>query len=183
MVSDMRGKLATVAVLTIAVAACSTEGTPATTPASTFATTVTTTTTMPPAPTSTTTTVATTTTVDRRTEIEAIFQDLEERRLQALYEGDREAFQALFANEEYMTRSMGAFEVVEFEDEPIVEIEVVSVLHDSASCIAVVRVFHRADTGQTAEETIGVIEDKGGGWGISYVGEGWACDGPHPFSP
>ncbi len=20
-------------------------------------------------------------------------------------------------------------------------------------------------------------------WGISYAGEGWACDGPHPFSP
>ena len=35
--------------------------------------------------TSTTTTLATTTTVDRITEIEAIYQDLEERRLDALY--------------------------------------------------------------------------------------------------
>ncbi|MGB9358543.1 MAG: hypothetical protein WCC01_08305 [Acidimicrobiia bacterium] len=178
----MRGKLATVAVLTVAAAACTTEAIPATTPPSTSATTTTVTPTVPPA-TTTTTTVATTTTLDRLVEIEAIFQDLEERRLQALYEGDREAFQSLFANEEYMERSMGAFEVVEFVREPIVEIEVVSVLHDSGSCIAVVRVFHRVDTGQTAEQTIGVIEDNGEGWGMSYVGEGWACDGPHPFSP
>lgn len=182
MVSDMRGKLATVAVLTVAVAACGTEGTPATTPASTSPTTVTTTTTSPPA-TTTTTTVATTTTLDRRTEIEAIFQDLEERRLQALYEGDREAFQALFANEEYMTRSMGAFDVVEFEAPPMVDMEVVDVLYESTSCIAATRVLHRLDTGQSSGETIGVIEADGDGWGISYVGEGWACDGPHPFSP
>ncbi len=113
MVCDMRGKLATVAVLTVAAAACTTEAIPATTPPSTSATTTTVTPTVPPA-TTTTTTVATTTTLDRLVEIEAIFQDLEERRLQALYEGDREAFQSLFANEEYMERSMGAFEVVEF---------------------------------------------------------------------
>ena len=182
MVSDMRGKLATVAVLTVAVAACTSDGTPATTPTTIPVTAATVVTSLPPETTFTTTTGATTTTLDRLSEIEAIFQDLEERRLQALYEGDREAFRSLFANPEYLERSMGAFEAVEFVDEPNVEIEVVSVLHDSASCIAVVRVIHRVDTGQTGEATIEVIENNGGGWGISYVGEGWECDGTHPFS-
>ena len=111
MVSVMWGMLRSVAVLTVVVTACSSGGTPATTPTSVATTT--TTTTVPPSS-STTTTEATTTTVDRLAEIEAIFQDLEERRLQALYDGDREAFQALFANDEYMERSMGAFDVVEF---------------------------------------------------------------------
>ena len=106
MVSGMRGKLKSVAVLTVVVAACSSSGTPATTPVPD--TTTTTVSTIPPTS-STTTTEATTTTVDRLVEIEAIFQDLEERRLQALYDGDREAFRALFANDEYMERSMGAF--------------------------------------------------------------------------
>ncbi len=105
MVSPMRGKLKSVAVLTVVVAACSSGGTPATTPKSV---TTTTTSTTVPASASTTTTEATTTTLDRLAEIQAIFQDLEERRLQALYDGDREAFRALFANDEYMERSMGA---------------------------------------------------------------------------
>jgi len=181
MVSGMRGYRTAAGVVTVVVAACSSGGTPATTPPPVPSTTTSTPATLPPT-TSTTTTVATTTTMNRLAEIEAIFQDLEERRLQALYDGDREAFQALFANTEYMTRSMGAFDVVEFETEPVIDVEVLAVLHESSSCIAVTRVLRRVDTGQTSEETVGVIEGDGDEWGFSYAGEGWACEGPHPFS-
>ena len=96
----MRGKPSRMAVLLLVVAGCSTTGIPATVPPSlppTATTVATTTTTLSP---TTTTTAATTTTVDRVAEIEAIFQDLEERRLQALYEGDKETFKSLFANKE-----------------------------------------------------------------------------------
>ena len=133
MVSPMRGKLKSVAVLTVVVAACSSGGTPATTPRSV---TTTTTSTTVPASASTTTTEATTTTLDRLAEIQAIFQDLEERRLQALYDGDREAFRALFANDEYMERSMGVFDLIEFVAAPDqVMVEVLEVLAQSDQCI------------------------------------------------
>jgi len=39
-------------------------------------------------------------------EIEAILQDLEERRLDALYRGDEVAYRALFANEAYLEESI-----------------------------------------------------------------------------
>ena len=135
----MRGMLFRVVVLALVVAGCTTEGIPATTPSSAPTTTTTvvatTTTTLPP---TTATTVATTTTVDRVVEIEAIFQDLEERRLQALYEGDEETFRSLFANKEYLERSLGAFEVVEFEpDWQTPTVVVVEILHDDPVCIAV----------------------------------------------
>lgn len=179
MVSAMWGMLRSVAVLTVVVTACGSGGTPATTPTS-VATTTTTTAVAPSS--STTTTVATTTTVDRLAEIEAIFEDLEERRLQALYDGDREAFQALFANAEYMERSMGAFDVVVFESPPEVQVEVLDVLTDSSSCIAVARVLHRTDLDETSAEAVGVLERLDDAWGFSFAGEGWACDGPHPLS-
>ena len=186
MVSAMRGKLVTVAVLTVAVAACTSDGTPATTPTSTPATTAAVATTLPPETTTTTTTVATTTTLDRLAEIEAIFQDLEERRLQALYDGDREAFRSLFANPEYMERSMGVLDTIEFVGPPEeIEVAVSGVLADEASCIAS-QVFTDATAalgpGGASERTV-VIERVGDAWGFSYIGEGWTCDGPHPFSP
>ncbi|HZJ47744.1 MAG TPA: hypothetical protein VFD97_01760, partial [Acidimicrobiia bacterium] len=115
----MRGMLTRVAVLAVVAAGCSATGTPATVPSSIpAATTAATTVAVLPTTTTslTTTTGATTTTVDRRSEIEAIFQDLEERRLQALYDGDREAFKALFANDEYRDRSLALFDLVEFVD-------------------------------------------------------------------
>ena len=182
MVSGMRGKLKSVAVLTVVVAACSSGGTPATTPVpDTIATMVTT---IPPTS-STTTTEATTTTVDRLVEIEAIFQDLEERRLQALYDGDREAFRALFANDEYMERSMGAFDVVEFEGAPSTPgVAIVDLAFESADCLAVEAVFEKV-TGLVGSEQRTrdvVLERSDEGWGYSYSGEGWECHGPHPFS-
>ena len=185
MVFDMRGKLAPVAVLTSVLAACSTATTPATTPPSIPTTSITVTTTMPPA-TTTTTTVAPSTTLDRLAEIEAIFQDLEERRLQALYEGDREAFRALFANAEYMERSMVLFELVEFAAGWIrPSMFVVDVLADTDRCLAarIKSDYSKTLVGGAVGNHTEVVERQSDGWGISYSGEGWTCDGPHPFSP
>jgi len=184
----MRRLLTRVIAMTVVVAGCSTAGTPATAP-STPSTSSVVSTTAPVSSTtssSTTTTVAvTTTTIDRKAEIEAIFQDLENRRLQALYDGDREAFQALFANEEYMQQSMVLFDLVEFVDgwtAPKLTVE--QVLADDPGCIAArvrgdySRVFVDGDLGESAR----VVERDATGWGISYVGDGWACEGPHPLS-
>jgi hypothetical protein len=182
----MRGKFFQVAVLLLVVAGCSTTGTPATVPPSLPATTTTvaaTTTTLPP---TTTTTAATTTTIDRVTEIEAIFQDLEERRLQALYEGDEEAFKSLFANKEYMQRSLGAFEVVDFKDEwQMPSVTVIEVLHDGPACVAARTAtdYSEVFVGGGSDEVVEVVEALASGWGMSYAGEGWACEGSHPFSP
>ena len=182
MVSGMRGKLKSLAVLTVIAAACSSGGTPATTPTSVPATT--TSTTVPPTS-STTTTEATTTTVDRLAEIEAIFQDLEERRLQALYDGDREAFRALFANDEYMERSMALFDLVEFAEDWVQPmVSVVKVLVDSVDCVAaeVGTDYSSTLVAGGASSGVEVLEFRDDRWGISYAGEGWICDGPHPLS-
>ncbi len=179
----MRGMLSRVAVLSLVLAACSTQGTPATTPSSVPATTTTvvaTTTTLPP---TTATTVATTTTVDRVAEIEAIFQDLEERRLQALYEGDKETFKSLFANKEYMERSLGAFDVMEFDQQPEGRIAGLEIIYEDAVCMAARYQVERLDRGDVSVSAVVILEQVDGEWGFSFAGEGWACTGPHPFSP
>ncbi|MGB5533886.1 MAG: hypothetical protein WBN71_12350, partial [Acidimicrobiia bacterium] len=133
----------------------------------------------------TTTEATTTTTLDRLAEIQAIFQDLEERRLQALYDGDREAFQALFANDEYMERSMGVFDLIEFVAAPdLVIVEVLEVLAQSDQCIgALVLTDATQALGTDGRSTRTIaLERKNGQWGFSYIGEGWVCVGPHPFS-
>ncbi len=169
----------------LVIAGCSASGTPATVPPSTPAT-ASTVAAMTAAPPTTTTTHATTTTVDRLAEIEAIFQDLEERRLQALYDGDEETFTSLFANKEYMQRSLGAFDVVEFADAPEPpSVAVVEVIWDSAECVAAEVQFDAVTgvVGSDERTCVVVLQRRDGAWGYSYSGEGWACDGPHPFSP
>jgi len=182
MVSGMWGKLTRVTVLTVLLAACSSGGTPATTPTTVATTTATKTL---PATSSTTTREATTTTIDRIVEIEAIFQDLEKRRLQALYDGDREAFRALFANDAYMERSMGLFDLIEFVAPPAPgRIEVRSILSEGDQCLAAEVATTYAGIlaeGGTDSKRV-VLERLGADWGISFVGEGWICDGPHPLS-
>lgn len=183
----MWGMSSRLAALMLVIAGCSASGTPATVPpvTPTTASTVAATTTAPPT-TTTTTTHATTITVDRLAEIEAIFQDLEERRLQALYDGDEETFTSLFANKEYMQRSLGAFDVVEFKAEwRTPAVAAVEVLHDDPGCIAVRTAtdFSGVFVGGSTDEVIEAVESIGSGWGMSYAGEGWTCDGPHPFSP
>ena len=145
-------------------------------PATTVATTTTSTTLAP-----TTTAEAPTTTVDRTAAIEAIFQDLEQRRLTALYEGDREAFAALFANDAYLQRSLEAFDLAAFESSPIVQVAVLDVVVDRQGCIAVKRQLTRIDSEEIATPIVGVLEPTETGWGFSFVGEGWTCDGSHPL--
>ncbi len=108
---------------------------PATAPSTTARPTVTTE--APPPPTVTSTvTAATTSTVDRLGEITAIFEDLERRRLAAIYAGDVEAFTALFADTPYLDRSLAVFDLVEPGEPPSVSIDVLDVLRDDDTCLA-----------------------------------------------
>ena len=135
--------------------------------------------------TATTTTSAPTTTVDRTTEIEAIFQDLEQRRLTSLYEGDREAFAALFANDAYLKGSLEAFGVVDFETPPKVDVTILDVATDTDECLAALTELTILETGQKAEASTVVLQRSPSSWGFSFAftgKEGWLCNGPHPFS-
>jgi len=125
------------------------------------------------------------TTIDRVAEITAIFEDLERRRLQALFAHDEAAFRETFSNERYMEESMVLLELDSFVADPSnVELRIVSVLTDSEDCIAAV--IEVDLSGITREGGRGtsqqVIEKVDGTWGISYAGGDWACDGPHPLS-
>jgi len=161
---------------TLLASCTTTESNPATTPTTGPTTTVsTTTTTAPP---------TTTSAPDRLAGIQAIFQDLEERRLDALYRGDVEAFSALFANEAYLERSLGAFEVVEFSGFPdAVEVAVLEVVYDESEClVALITVDARSSLGAGGfEEATQVLEPLANGWGYSYGGDEWFCSGQHPL--
>ena len=180
----MRHRIAALVLGFAALAAgCTTAtGTPATAP--TIPVTLAPTTTVPP-PTTTTVTLATTTTVDRLTEIQAIFEDLEHRRLQAIYDQDEAVFRSLYANEEYLSASLLLFDAILFITEPgLYPVQVVEVVSDNESCVSVIV---RTDlTGITEHGSLGekqqTIELVGTGWGISYTGEDWDCAGPHPLS-
>ena len=165
-------------------AGCTTvSDTPATAP-STNATSSTTSTTQPG---STSTVVApeTTTTLDRVSEIQAIFLDLEHRRLHAILDQDEEAYRAVFANEYYEQESMVAFDMVEVIDPDAVSIAVVEVLVDRPDCIAasVQSDLSLATIGGGVATSDWVLEPRNPGWGWSWVGEGWRCDRAHPLSP
>jgi hypothetical protein len=159
--------------VSLLVAACSPASNPATTPYPPPSTTSTTR--------ATTTTLATTTTVDRLTEIEAIYQDLEERRLDALYRGDEEAYRAVHVNNGYLEEALVLLGTVTFDAPPTPDVEILEVIHDGAECIAVNRLIHRADKGEDNPPAIAVLELRDELWLLSYVGTGWICDGPHPF--
>jgi hypothetical protein len=178
----MHIRLAVVVVASmVGLGACTTaQGTPATIPSTTQGIVTTTT-----SSTTTTTMIATTTTLDRLTEIQAIFQDLEIRRLQAIMDQDEEAFRAVFANAEYEERSMVLLDQVVVLSPDAVEFTVATVLADQSGCIAVLGLIDatRASVdGGVGNEKDFVIEYETGQWGYSWVGEGWRCDGPHPFS-
>jgi hypothetical protein len=135
--------------------------------------------------TTTTTAVATTTTLDRIAEIQAIFQDLERRRLQAIMDQDEEAFRAVFANAEYEERSMVEMDLVEVVDPDAEGFRVTEIHADGSFCIAVGAVVDASKQtigGGVTDDSDYVIEFVDGEWGFSWVGSGWRCDGPHPFS-
>jgi hypothetical protein len=137
--------------------------------------------------TATTTMPTTTTTLDIRiTEIQAIFQDLEVRRLQAIMDQDEEAFRSVFANDEYATRSVGGMDLVTVVDPSAAIFTVLRVFVDDPSCIAV---EGQKDSSQAIDgvnlsnPTDYVVQaTSDGGWGMSWIGSGWRCEVPHPFS-
>ena len=135
--------------------------------------------------TTTTVTATTTTTLDRLTEIQAIFQDLEVRRLQAIMDQDEEAFRSVFANDEYAERSMVAMDLADVIEPSLVRFDVSELFVDNVRCIAVsgiVDATGASDGGGLGGIADFVVEMGVDGWGLSWVGEGWRCEGPHPFS-
>ncbi|NOX24297.1 MAG: hypothetical protein GXP36_14560 [Actinobacteria bacterium] len=131
-----------------------------------------------------TTSQATTTTVDRVAEIEAVLLDLEIRNLQAQVDRDEAAFRAIYANAGFEERSMQAYNEDLFRSMPSsVEVEVVDVLYDDGECVAVLHLTtvdgQRANNGLALITVLELMDGRG--WGISFSGEGWACEGPHPF--
>ncbi len=160
-------------------AACADSGSPTTAPVATTGSD--TTTTVPPTATST---LAPTTTLGRLAEVQAIVQDLEERRLDALFREDEEAFRALFANVAYLELSLEVLGNLEFVAEPTdIDVEVSEILAETEDCLAVEVVTDLTQAlGPDAlvTQTL-VLEKLADGWGYSYGGTGWVCSGPHPL--
>jgi hypothetical protein len=169
----------------LAGAGCTTTGTtPATTPTSTAPVTTAVPGTVVTTTTSTTVATTTTTTVDRLTEIAAIFEDLERRRLQAIFDQDEEAFRAVHANKGYEELSLQVMNLLIVTDPQAASIHVEEVLEDSDECLAVRASIDltTATEGGELRTNVHVIERSGAGWGFSWTGEGWRCIGPHPLS-
>jgi len=177
----MRGKIVVwfaAAVGMLAVGCTTVGGSPATVPPTTAPTTSTSSSTS--STTTSPTTVATSTTADRLAEVQAIFEDLERRRLQALYEGDREAFAALFANDAYLQGSLSVFDSFELSEPPELELSIVEVVVDRSDCLAA-RLTESVNGSQPASATVVLQPRSDGDWGYSFIGTGWLCDGPYPL--
>ena len=167
-------------------AACTTaNGTPATAP-SVPETAPPTTTTLPTTlPTTTSTVPATTTTVDRLTEIQAIYQDLENRRVQALWSGDEKSFSSLFVDTPYKEESLRALDLVEPGTPPVLVIEVLEILTDGPDCLVFVELSTVNESSGSPDQRTVTLQPLGEGWGYAYVSEdpgGWQCTEPHPLS-
>ena len=171
------------AVIVVTAGCTSTGSAPATAPPTTERVPTTTTTTSPRA---TSTTLAPATTIDREAEIEAIFHGLEQRRLEAIYSGDTEAFVALFADTPYLARSLEVFDYVEPGPVPDITIEILEVLRDDHNCLAAVS---RATVGSPGKVgpvgTTVLTRTDASDWSIAFAyegREGWLCEEPHPLS-
>jgi hypothetical protein len=172
-----------VVVVAVCAAGCTTVGsTPATAP-DTSAVVATTSTSEPDV--ATTSTIAqTTTTMDRVAEITAIFEDLERRRLDAIYSGDVEAFKSLFADTPYLERSLAVFDIVEPGDPPSISVEVIEILRDDDECLAI-HYDAATSTGQQLGVATVVLQPTPAGYAYLFTNDGqggWLCDGPHPLS-
>jgi hypothetical protein len=139
------------------------------------------TTTMPPTPTSTS--ASPTTTVDRVTEVTRIFEDLERRRLAAIYSGDLDAFTAVYARASFLEENRDTIALVQVIDPAAVSTMSLQIVSDGPSCIAarIERDYSRAIQRGGIAQHVYVIERIDDAWGLSWVGEGWACVGPHPL--
>ena len=186
----MRGegfKLATVAMsLGLVTAACtSSDSGPATAPAVTEPPVTAPTTTGAP-PSSTMTSPASTTTVDRIAEVEAIFKDLELRRLDALFREDEEAFRTAFASDGYFALSRPVLGQLDFIAPPTadnVRVTVDDIIIDRSDCLVIVvtedltMILAEADP---RPETFVLTRTETGSWGYAFGGTGWQCEGPNP---
>jgi hypothetical protein len=153
--------------LGVLLAACASRGSPATTPATVA------------------TTLATSTTLDRLAEVQAIVQDLEERRLDALYRKDLEALRELYASEGlYELEVELTLPEIEFKEPPgVPEIRILELLKDDDNCLAA-EIFYDASEFVTDIEPITIVtvlQQRNHGWGFAYSGEGWLCDGRNPM--
>ncbi len=98
---------------------------------------------------------------------------------------DEKAFRAVFANPEYEERSMVAMDLVTVLDPSAVVFEIVELHVDAGKCIAVIGIVDAtgaSDGGGQGEPADFIVELVENEWKLSWVGEGWRCDGPHPFS-
>lgn len=175
----------TLGLVAVAVAAggCTSTGTsPATAPPTTervASSTTTHATTTPP------TTAATTATIDRTTEVQAIFEDLEQRRLAAIHTGDTETFLSLFADTPYRERSLAVFDHVEPGPVPDITVEIIEVLRDDAECLAIYYKAEVSESDQVSEAATVVLSITDGIPKYAFTNSGrggWQCDGPHPLS-
>jgi hypothetical protein len=177
----MRKRITTAVLVVVAgVGGCTTSGgSPATAP-STYAPVATATTTTD---TSTTTTHGTATTLDRLAEITRIFEDLERRRLEAIASFDLEAFRSVYGNAAFLERSLEAYRLAVVIDVDAVQTLAIDVVVDQPTCVAATirRDYTRALKDGGNVEYIYVIESVDGEWGLSWVGEGWLCEGSHPL--
>ena len=165
------------------VAGCTTaSGTPATAP-SVPDTVPTTTVTLPPTTTITPTT--TTTTIDRLSEIQAIYEDLENQRVQALWAGNREVFLSLFTDTPYRDESLRALDLVDTGEPPVLIIEIDEIFMDDSECLVFVASTIIADSEDRPKAHTVTLQPLANGWGYAYVSDdpgGWLCTEPHPLS-
>lgn len=161
-------------------AACSSGASPATTPVVA----------------STTTSVAvsstdasTTSTVDpvaaRRAEIEAIIADVEFRYFDALKLRDEGAIQQAFSSRGYYESAISGltddiYDYVSTLEHPLITVDLI--LADTGTCVSaqVTQAFDSSDAGSSTFFAVYEVR-MDGQWGLSFVGSGYSCNGPHPF--
>jgi 3-dehydroquinate dehydratase len=152
--------------LGVLLAACASRGSPATTPPIVA------------------TIISTSTTLDRLAEVEAIVQDLEERRLDALYRKDIEALREVFASEGLYEQTVAIIDQVELREGTQVEVHISELLADEPNCLAAQLDFrYREVSGETETETVLTVlqPTDSNAWGFAYYGQGWLCNGPNPM--
>ena len=80
---------------------------------------------------------------------------------------------------------MVAMDLVDVLEPDAVKFLVTEVFADGPSCIAVaarVDMTTATQGGGFGDDLDYIIERVADGWGYSWTGSGWRCDGPHPFS-
>ncbi len=132
-----------------------------------------------------TTVPAPTTTLDRLAEIEAIYQDLEDRRVAALWSGDAEAFLGLFVDNPYKEESKRALEEIEPGEPPQIIVKVLKIVKDEPDCLVFVDESSVVGLDEAPDISVTTLQPIEDGWGYAYVSsepEGWLCEEPHPLS-